>query len=93
LTGQAYAYGFESDGRLVAVLACGARAGWAMRLVRALGEVPAREGALDEPRARAVIATATEVMREVVMSGTVGGTSNRPATGGQQVANRALSGL
>ena len=44
-------------------------------------------------RARAVIATATEVMREVVMPGTVEGASNRPRTGHQQLANQALSAL
>jgi hypothetical protein len=45
-----------------------------------VGAIPAPDGALDEPSARAVSATATEVKREVVMAGTVGGVSNRPAT-------------
>ena len=45
-----------------------------------MGAIPASDGAIDEASARAASVTAAEVKREVVMAGTVGGASNRPAT-------------
>jgi hypothetical protein len=45
-----------------------------------------------DAKTSAAASTANEVVREVVMPRTVGGASNRPATGEQQGANRALSG-
>ena len=56
-----------------------------------MGALPAPDGAIDEASVRAVSATATEVMREVVMPSTVGGASNRPETADQQLANQTLS--
>ena len=47
----------------------------------------------DDENARAANTAAAEVKRWVVMTGTVGGASNRPKTADQQLANRTLSVL
>ena len=61
----------------------GADARWAAGAAEAGDSVKREmEGALAAASARAVSATATEVVREVIMAGTVGRASNRPATGG-----------
>lgn len=47
-------------------------------------------GVLAAASTSAVSATATEVVREVVMAGTIGAASNRPATGDQRGANASV---
>jgi hypothetical protein len=56
----------------------------------ALAALVEPDDALVVASARAVSDTANEMVREVVMAGTVGGGSNRPATAVQRVSNHAL---